>query len=442
MPANNRRWVALSVLVTVAVITFALHRYGLSTLAAHHQSIRDWLGGEGLYTSPGAVPPPALAVLLTPLTLLPVPVAGWLLALAGAVALTAVALVVAGPVARRYGRRRTPYVLGVAVLALLAEPVRATVGLGRPELLVLALIAADLVALRRAARNRHRAPARHTRIRRLPDGTVLSRLTTRRPRPGLEPSAPGPLRRAWTGGAWAGVGTGLATALSATSLLFIAYLVITRQRRAAGLALVTTAVVGLGLLLTVPTETLSWYGHLMWEIDRPAPVSDPGNQSLAGVMARLYGYPAPPILVWFSFVMLLLAVGLIRARTAHADGDEVAAFTLIGLTAAVIVPVSTSAERLWLLPAVLILADSGLRRRRRVRLPRSARFAGAGCLLAATLTYLIAMVMPSWSLAWNIPALTMILLINILPSRHATPPMPTGRRRPQRRAAIPMPRGG
>jgi alpha-1,2-mannosyltransferase len=180
----------------------------------------------------------------------------------------------------------------------------------------------------------------------------------------------------------------------------------------------------------------------MWELDRPAPVSDLDNQSLAGVMARLYGFPAPPVLVWLSFGVLLVAVGLIRARSAHADGDEVAAFTLIGLTAAVAGPVTAAAESLWMLPAVLILADTGLRRRSSVRLPRSARFTGTGYLVAAGAGYLILVSTPVWSLRWNIPAFALIVLVNALPWRHGTPTLPTRRPTATRRAAIPLPRGG
>jgi alpha-1,2-mannosyltransferase len=444
MPANGENahtaarvrtgLVAVGVLVTVAIITLYLQRYGLSTLAVEHEAIRGWLAGDGLYAyrSPaneaGAALPPALALLLAPLTLLPLRAAGWLLALAGLAALLLAIRILTGPVARRYGRRHGPLVLAAGVLALLAEPVRAAVGLGRPELLIFALLAADLVALRRASRARHRS---------------LTALLGTGSRAGLtDPSAPGPLRRAWAAGTWAGAGTGLATALSPAAFLFVVHLFVTRQRKAALTALATAAVVTLTALALAPAETVAWYGTTMWELDRPAPVSDLDNQSLAGVMARLYGFPAPPVLVWFSFGILVVAVGLIRARSAHADGDEVAAFTLIGLTAAVAGPVTTAAESLWMLPAVLILADTGLRRRSSVRLPRSARFTGTGFLVAAAAGYLILVSTPVWSLRWNIPAFALIVLVNALPWRHGTPTLPTRRPTATRRAAIPLPRGG
>ncbi|GIE80849.1 hypothetical protein Aph02nite_67990 [Actinoplanes philippinensis] len=547
--------VAVSVLVTAAIITLYLRRYGLSTLAVEHEAIRGWLAGDGLYAyrSPknesGAALPPALALIVAPLTLLPLPAAGGLLALAGLAALLLSTMIIAGPVARRHGRRRGLFVLAAAGLALLAEPVRAAIGLGRPELVILALLAADLVGLRRAARVRDRSLAALLRSRRSPRGRSSRSRGGERPRrarivhafraalfsgithhassaahqasnagrhlssdaqhfsgdarhlssdaprasgdalhvPGDALHVPGDAlhvssdarhvssdarhvssdarhgesskrsrreiepsgnwwKRLAASGSWAGVGTGLAVTFSATALLFVGYLLVTRQRRAALTALATAALVIVGMLAVAPTETLTWYGTTMWELARPAPVSDVDNQSLAGMMARLYGFPAPPVLVWFAFGILIVAVGLIRARSAHKDGDEVAAFTLIGLTAAVAGPVTTPAESLWLLPAVLILADTGLRRRLSLRPARPSRWirrTGTGHLAAAAVGYLLLVTAPGWALRWNVPALALILLVNALPWRQGAPAaLPAGRSAPHRRAAIPLPRGG
>ncbi len=46
------------------------------------------------------------------------------------------------------------------------------------------------------------------------------------------------------------------------------------------------------------------------------------------------------MLLWLSFALLMLAVGLSRAARSHDDGDELTAFTLVGLTANVISPIS------------------------------------------------------------------------------------------------------
>src|SRR5205814_1000618 len=79
--------------------------------------------------------------------------------------------------------------------------------------------------------------------------------------------------------------------------------------------------------------------------------------------ARLYDSPTTPTLMWLAFDMLLLAVGLSRAKTAHAEGDELTAFTLVGLTANAICPISWSHHLVFLVPALVILGDTALRRR-------------------------------------------------------------------------------
>ena len=98
-------------------------------------------------------------------------------------------------------------------LAVAIEPVRETLGYGQVNLLLFALIMADLVALRWRVPAGHRTAARPTARC---CGFCYS-------------------------GAWAGVGIGLATAVKLTPALFIVYLLITRQWRAAMTAIGTAA---------------------------------------------------------------------------------------------------------------------------------------------------------------------------------------------------------
>jgi alpha-1,2-mannosyltransferase len=252
------------------------------------------------------------------------------------------------------------------------------------------------------------------------------------------------LRRGWATGAWAGVGTGIATALAVSPILFIAYLFLTRQWRAACTALGTAVTLAVAALVISPPATATWFGSVLLEVDRSGPVGAPANQSLAGVLARLYESSSTPVLVWLSFAGLLVAVGLTRARSAHADGDEIAAFTLIGLTSAAICPVSHTHELIWVLPAVLILLDAAARRRLTNRRPRSARLPGLGAASAAVVVYTIFVVDPVWTEGWNAYAFTVIILLNALPWRPGVAPaFPINRwpRKPvPRTPAIPGPR--
>jgi alpha-1,2-mannosyltransferase len=414
---------ALAAVATLALIALVAHRYGFADLALHRAALQSWLDGDGLYAyrSPeshlGTALTPAAALLLTPIAFLPNGLAGWLIALGGVTALVLALIALVGPVARRYGRRRWPVVLVATMLALGVEPVRTTLGLGGFDLVLFGLIAADVVALRRRAWARSRAawwPGRSA------SASTRDHL----------------LRRGWATGAWAGVGVGIATAFAISPGLFIGYLALTRQWRATFTALATAATLAAGALMVAPQETARWFDEVLWRLDRTGPVGDAANQSLAGMLARLYHSATIPVLLWLSFALLLVAVGLIRARSAHADGDEIAAFTLVGLTTAIIGPVTPTHELAWVLPAVLILADAAARRRterRRRPLPGLRhRYPGVGYLTAAVLGYVLFVVTPLRTLTeeggatgligGNAYALALIVLVTALPWRPGVAP--------------------
>lgn len=436
MSARRSIVVGLAVAVALAVVTVVTQRYGFSALAVDRGAVRNWLAGDGLYTyrDPGShlgtAVPPAAAYLLIPAAFLPLPLAGWLLAVAGLAALVLALTALAGPVARRYGRRRAPVVLAAVLLALAVEPVRSALGRGTLDLVLFGLIVADVVALRRSAWARSRAAWW--------PGRPASAPVRGRPVVHL-------LRRGWATGAWAGAGVGLATALAVGPVVFIVYLAVTRQWRAAVTAVGTASVVASGALLVAPRETAAWFGQVLWRLDRTGGVDQVGNQSLAGVLARLYDSATTPVLLWSSFALLLLAVGLIRARSAHAEGDEIAAFTLVGLTGAIVGPVSATHELIWVLPAVLILADAALRHRLAARRPMPGfgrRFPGAGFAAAAVVTCLLFVLAPVWTVdggfAGNSYALALLVLVNALPWRPGVAPaVPVNRWAGQRRPAIP-----
>jgi alpha-1,2-mannosyltransferase len=418
------------------LLAWQFQRYGVSIAAVDRSAVHDWLGGETLYAGRiGTVLTPPAALLFAPVTFLPLPVVGWLLAVAGVSALVLALIALVGPVARRYGKARGPAVAAAVVLALLTEPVRATVGLGCLDLIVFGLVTADIVALRRSAWTRSRAawwpgppasqPPRRTSV-------------SLRGRSEL-------LRRFWATGAWAGVGVGVATALTVSPVLFLAYLVVSRQWRPALTAAATTVSMLAGALLIAPGATVAWFGSVLPNLDRAGPLDALANQSLAGMLARLYDSANAPVLIWLSFAGLLVAVGMIRARSAHADGDEIAAFTLVGLTGAAVGPVSRIHELVWVLPAILILIDAAARRRIAVRRFRRERFPGARFAVTGAVVYALFVVDPRWTATWNAYVIALILLLNALPWRPGVAPAVPARRQPQpvaRRApAIPGPRG-
>jgi len=359
---------ALVLAVALLVWIFDVH-YRFFDMVIYHDAIRWWVNGGDLYAYAAPVRgelgftyPPIAALLLMPVTVVRAATAGWVITAAGVAALAAVLAVLTTALADRHGWSRRSVVAVALPLALATEPVRQTLGLGQVNLLLFALVTLDLIVLGRA------------------------------------------------GSRWTGVGVGIAAAVKLTPGLFIGYLLVTRQWRAAGTATATAALLtGAGLLL-FPAESAQYFGDLLWQTGRVGPADAVANQSLAGLLARGGGSGW-----WAAVAVAALLVGLYRARLAHAAGDEVTALTLTGLTANLVSPMSWTHHLVFLPVAVLVLADRALRERD--PLPG----------IAAAAVYLLCVVSPIWlvppgstgagaALARNSFVVTMVALVALLPA--------------------------
>ncbi|MFF0368755.1 glycosyltransferase 87 family protein [Micromonospora sp. NPDC005087] len=314
--------------------------YNFFDMKIYHGAVVWWASGHELYefiapgTTLGFTYPPFAGLAMLPMAQLPIGAAGMVNALAS---IAALALVLAGLLRPIVDRLAWPLWFTVAVavpLAVAIEPGRETLGYGQVNILLFALIMADLIGLRWRSRR----------------GTHYT-------------ATDGPLLRFVYGGAWAGAGIGLATAVKLTPALFIAYLLITRQWRVAATAIGTTIGVTVGSFAIVGDESRAYFGSVLWQTERVGAADMTPNQSLAGLLARLYDSIETPGLLWFSFSVLILALGLSRAASSRADGDELTAFTLVGLTANVISPISWTHHLVWVIPAIIVLADAAVRRR-------------------------------------------------------------------------------
>ncbi|GAA4678295.1 hypothetical protein Prum_042610 [Phytohabitans rumicis] len=316
--------------------------YDFFDMKIYHGAVVWWASGNELYafiapgTTLGYTYPPFAGLAMLPMAPLPVGAAGFVNIVASLAALAVVLAALLSPIARRYGWSLW-FVVGVATaLATATEPVRETLGYGQVNLLLFALIMADLVALRWRARGRANPRVRAGRTQ---------------------------LARFFYSGAWAGAGIGLATSIKLTPALFIVYLLVTRQWRVALTAVGTAVGTTVATFAVAGHESMTYFTHVLWQTERVGAADMTPNQSLAGVLARMYDSVEAPGLLWLTFSLLILAVGLSRAAHSHADGDELTAFVLVGLTANVISPISWSHHLVFVIPAILVLADGALRRR-------------------------------------------------------------------------------
>ncbi|MGH3713843.1 MAG: glycosyltransferase family 87 protein [Micromonosporaceae bacterium] len=312
--------VAAAVVAAIAAVLVFGRGYRFFDMLIYHDAVVWWVNGGELYefAEPkyqlGFTYPPFAALLLLPTALLPAAAAGWINLIASMVVLVMISWWLVGPIAERYGWTKW-YAVALAVPAAAAtDPIRETLGYGQVNLILMGLIVFDLVALR-------------------------------------------------AGYKWAGIGIGLAAAIKLTPALFVVYLLVSKQWRAAFTGIGTAvAATGVGFAIAPSASWLYWT-KVLWDTQRVGQTDLTPNQSLAGVLARLYDQGTTPRLLWLAFGLLILAVGISRAVAAHREHDELAAFTLVGLTTVALSPVSWTHHIVWVVCAVLLLGDIALHRR-------------------------------------------------------------------------------
>ncbi len=198
------------------------------------------------------------------------------------------------------------WITAPAVPMILAmEPLRETIALGQLNLLLVFLILLDLLVLR-------------------PKGSK-----------------------------WAGIGIGLATAIKITPGIFIVYLLITKQWRAAFTAMGTAAGATVLMFAVAPRASWDFWTGALWDTARVGRTDITGNQSLLALLHRLAIPSEPNRLIWLALGLAIVAFGLWRAAQAHRNGNEVVAAALTGLCGGVISPITWAHHLYWIAPALL-----------------------------------------------------------------------------------------
>jgi alpha-1,2-mannosyltransferase len=333
-------------LATAAAIFVAVvpgHR-GFFDVGVYRGAVEYWLRDGGQlydYLRPGTrygfTYPPFAALLMSPLALL-----SWHATIALSIAINVVAggltvYLLLDPIARRQGWNRWyAFALGACAIAIF-EPLRDTVSFGQVNLVLLVLVMADARLYGR------------------------SRLY--------------------------GVGIGLASAIKLTPAVFIVYLVVTRRWRAAATAVGTAAVASILTAAVAPGASRVFWTEALWDSSRIGDLAYVSNQSLRGVLARIN----PQLSQWFwaAAVLATLVVWAARVRRTARVGDDATGIALTGVMGCLISPITWVHHLVWLLPALVLLGDAGLRAEpgaRRVRL--LATFAGTYLLLCSSFVWL------------------------------------------------------
>jgi alpha-1,2-mannosyltransferase len=193
--------------------------------------------------------------------------------------------------------------LGALLVALVLwlEPVRLSLQLGQVNLVILAVVVADLLG---------------------PD--------TRK---------------------WAGVGIGIVAGIKLTPALFIVYLVVLGRRRpavAASLTFITTVLIG---FLMLPRDSnYFWLRGGFHDVARIT--SDPvANTSLKGLFVRLHVAGIPVTVA----TALLAVVAMTIAVLAWRRGRHVLGLAVVGMSSAALSPFSWSHHWVWVAPLLILL---------------------------------------------------------------------------------------
>lgn len=268
--------------------------------------------------------PPIGALLATPLAVIPWPVAqwGWTFGIFAVLALTvrfAFRPLFASFVEGRRGAAAVPLLLAVLTIACTyLMPVRDQVRFGQVDLFLVALCLLDCLV--------RRPP--------WPRGMLI----------------------------------GLATAVKLTPGVFLIYLAGTgfprrdgdpEQRRAFFRATFTAALLTLMPFLVIPQDAVDyWFGALL-DSERLGANTATSNQSLRGMLLRLY-LPGPLTqLIWLAAVAVIGWYGFRHARRAFRGGDGLTGVALTGLMAVLLSPVAWIHHLAWVVVVLAALAGTG-----------------------------------------------------------------------------------
>ena len=307
-------WALAVFSVSAAFMVWWLHWFDLVDLEVYRAGASAFVHGHDVYLShPRGSPlpftyPPFAALVFVPLAVIPDLAAkiGLSVLSAGGLLLAAAGLLrLAGP--RWPVRKVWTVALLVAAATPLVEPLRDTLRLGQVNLVLMALVLADLAP----------AGGRSPRFR--------------------------------------GARIGIATAIKLTPGIFILYLLVTRRTREAVTAAGAAATATLLAAVVMPAESAHYWRHLVFDDSRIGSPGSVWNQSVRGALARITGSPDGAHLAWLVAVVAVLAACLLLAVRLHQSGDELTGLGVAALAGLLVSPISWNHHWVWALPLAMAL---------------------------------------------------------------------------------------
>jgi membrane-associated phospholipid phosphatase len=310
-PRPDRRWLpptlaALTALIPI-VLTHGSER--MKDLLVYAGSAAAAGSGTDVYAyrTPFGMPftyPPFAAVLVEPLSRIPLELLQILWALGTVALLIPLARVALAPIVAHIGLPTT------LTLLLISAPIRSHLRFGQIGVLLVLLVSLDL-------------------------------LRTCPPR-------------------WAGWGVGLATAVKLTPAVYIPWMFITRGLLTRGARTVAWAAGAtlLGLLLLWPSSP-AYLLDAAWDSSRFGDNAIPGNQSIRGALLRS-GLSLPAVSwTWLCVSLALTGVAIYNARRLELAGNRLAAVGVLAALSVAVSPISWVHHLVWLALPIAALVDAG-----------------------------------------------------------------------------------
>jgi alpha-1,2-mannosyltransferase len=176
---------------------------------------------------------------------------------------------------------------------------------------------------------------------------------------------------------------GLATAIKLEPGVFIIYLLITRRRRDAAVAALSFAGWTALAWLIDPHDSVTYWTSGIFQTNRLGGNSSAANQSLRGMILRLFNPHPAPSAVWLAAALLIGVAGFAAARFCWQHGNDMAGIAITGLLSAALSPVAWIHHFCWLIVALGVIVGDGRSR------PRAATAAATAALFVTSL--------PTWA---------------------------------------------
>ncbi|MFD4432883.1 glycosyltransferase 87 family protein [Nocardia sp. NPDC058497] len=189
------------------------------------------------------------------------------------------------------------------------------------------------------------------------------------------------------GARWRGWSVGVAAGMKLMAVVFLPYLLLTRQWRAAATAAGVAAVTIAAGFVLLPEDSREYWTHTAYQVRRVGQPDDVTNQSVNAVLANLYSPASVPTLAWLICAGLAGIVGLLAAVLAHRRGWLLLPVIILGMAGCVVSPLTWGHQWVWFVPLLILLLHQAIGE------PRS------GAIISATAV--VACLVLMWEGVWT-----------------------------------------